>query len=126
MTPQILLFYSFVQYLLDHGADTEAKTLDGWTPLHSAANWGNARLASVLLRRGANVNAQTNGKQTALHLAASNSDSRETLELLLMAPFVDHTLRNTLGETAKQMAERTCKYHYLFEIADDAVNQITS
>ena len=111
---------------MDHGADIEARTLDGWTPLHSAANWGNAHIASLLLRHGADVNAQTTGKQTPLHLAASNSESRETIELLLMAPFVDHTLKNVLGETAKDIAERTCKYHYLFEIADDAINQLSS
>ena len=112
------------QFLLDNGADIEANTSDDWTPLHSASNWGNHHMAALLLSSGANINSQTHGKQTALHLAASNSNSRETLKLLLLTPFVDHTLRNAVGETAKELAERTCKYYSLFEIANRDVNEI--
>jgi ankyrin repeat protein len=83
-------------------------------------------MCSLLLTSGADINAQTRGKQTALHLAASNSNSKETLEVLLMTRAVDHSLKNSVGETSKELAERTCKYHYLFEIADPAINELSS
>ena len=112
---------------MENGADTEATTVDGWTPLHSACNWGNVAEASYLLSCGANINAQTNGLQTPCHLAAANAgDCRDIFVLLLMHGDIDYTLKNKVGETAKDIAERSCRHHYLFEIADDAVNKLSS
>ncbi|KAI0217868.1 hypothetical protein LSAT2_030329 [Lamellibrachia satsuma] len=113
------------QILLENGANVEAKTNDGWHPLHSACNWDQVEVAAVLLGNGASVNAQTQGGQTPLHLAARNGASRPLLELLLMHRDADFSLRNSLGETAQDLASRYSKYHSLFEIADDSINNVS-
>ncbi|XP_067658565.1 ankyrin repeat domain-containing protein 49-like [Haliotis asinina] len=110
--------------LYSHGADISAKTVDGWQPLHSASRWNSTSVASFLLDCGADINAQTNGGLTPLHLASSEQDSRETLELLLMNPFIDASIKTKVGETAKQICQRTSSHHWLFEIVDDSVNKI--
>ncbi|KAL7983252.1 hypothetical protein Chor_000128 [Crotalus horridus] len=113
-----------VRELIAHGADVHALTVDSWTPLHSACKWNNTKIASFLLQHGANVNAQTNGLLTPLHLAAGNRESRETLELLLMNRYLKPNLRNNLEETAYDIARRTDKYHYLFEIVEHCTNSV--
>ena len=124
-----MCFYSpaeTMQCLLEHGADLEARTVDGWTPLHSACRWSNARAASLLLSCGACINAQTHSQQTPLHLAAANMDSKSVLELLLMHKDVDTSLRNSIGETAYTVCQRSNPFYYLFEIAQDHVNCLTA
>ncbi|XP_020751129.2 ankyrin repeat domain-containing protein 49 isoform X1 [Odocoileus virginianus] len=96
-----------VRELIAHGADVHAVTVDGWTPLHSACKWNNARVASFLLQHDADINAQTKGLLTPLHLAAGNGDSKDTLELLLMNRYIKPGLKNSLEETALDIARRT-------------------
>jgi len=58
-----------LQVLLAHGADVGARTVDLWTPLHSASKWNNLQCALQLLQYGADVNATTNGgKKIFLHI----------------------------------------------------------
>jgi len=115
-----------LQLLLDCGAPIDAKTADGWTPLHSATYWGQAEVMSKLISRGADVNARTAGSQTPLHLAASspNGGNAKALQILLLNEFVDVNAVNTVGETPRTIAERRSKYHQLFEIADDNMNNL--
>lgn len=115
-----------LQLLLDHGASINAKTTDGWTALHSATYWGQAEVMTVLIRRGADVNSQTAGNQTPLHLAASapNGGNPKALEILLLNEFVDVNAVNKVGETPRTIAERSSKYHRMFEIAADHVNHL--
>jgi len=114
----------FQQFLLDHGAPVDARTADGWTPLHSATYWGQADVMAKLISRGADVNSRTEGLQTPLHLAASapNGGNPKGLEILLLNEFVDFSAVNKIGETPHTIAKRSSKYHRLFEIAADNVN----
>ena len=99
--------------MLSHGAEVNSKTLDGWTPLHSAANWGNVHEVNELMEHGALVNALTRGRQTPLHLALANSESADTISVILSHPDIDLTLTNCVGETAKDIALRT-RFHHFF------------
>ena len=57
------------ELLLTQGADANAKTFSGWTPLHYAAALGYAHMAEVLLPRGADVGIKDNAGRTPLALA---------------------------------------------------------
>ena len=77
-----------------------------------------------LISRGADVNSQTAGCQTPLHLAASapNGGNPKALQILLLNEFVDVNAVNKVGETPRTIAERSSKYHWMFEIAAKNVN----
>ena len=57
------------ELLLTHGADANAKTFSGWTPLHYASALGYAHMAEVLLPRGADARVKDNAGRTPLALA---------------------------------------------------------
>ena len=57
-----------VQFLLEHGADVNAKRDDLWTPLHLALNAGKLKVAQMLLDYHADVNALDDDDQAPLHL----------------------------------------------------------
>ena len=115
-----------ISFLVARGACVDAVTNDGWTPLHSACRWNLAEAAEALLNCGASVNQGTNGNQTALHLAASDRHPRDLLLVLLNAPDIDITLKNNVGETAKELCDRNNPFAYLFEICDPDVNILRS
>src|SRR3954470_16739674 len=72
-----------VRTLLKQGADVSAAQGDGMTPLHWAAERGDAPMAEMLLYAGANVAAVTRiGQYTPLHLA-SRSGSAGIVQALL-------------------------------------------
>jgi ankyrin repeat protein len=56
--------------LLAHGADPDARSKDGWTPLTRAATRGDAKWVKLLLDAGADVSAKGPRGWTALHYAA--------------------------------------------------------
>lgn len=58
------------------------------------------------------------GGQTALHLAASNNETPDTVELLLAQPSIRLDLRNSVGETAREIATRSFRYYALFDQAE--------
>jgi hypothetical protein len=59
---------SAVKFLLEHGADVNAKRDDLWTPLHLAFHAGKIKAARVLLEHDADVNARNDDGQAPLHL----------------------------------------------------------
>ena len=50
-----------------------AKSDDGWTPLHDAASMGHKEIVELLLAKGANVNAKNNYGNTPLDLASGET-----------------------------------------------------
>lgn len=62
----------------------ESRSSDGWTPLHLAAFFGQAKIAEALFDRGAAVDARSTNqmKNTPLHAAAAGGQT-ELVELLL-------------------------------------------
>lgn len=58
--------------LFSKGADLEAATDEGWTPLHMAAMHNNGALAEQLLGRGAKVDAKDKAGRTPLELAGGS------------------------------------------------------
>lgn len=67
------------EYLIEKGADVNARNRNSDTPLHHAVLMGKVDIAKILLKHNANVNARNNWGMTVLGYAAD----RELVELLL-------------------------------------------
>ena len=59
-----------IKFLVSEGADIQAKTKDGFTPLHIAANTKDIALVQFLVSQGADVNAKDDHGKTPLFWAA--------------------------------------------------------
>jgi uncharacterized protein len=91
--------------LLDRGDAIDAKSSDGWTPLHLAAFMGRAEVARALVSRGAPVDAvSTNGiRNTPLCAALAGKGDPEIVGALLEAG-ADPNFRAELGVTPLHLA----------------------
>ena len=69
-------------------------THDGWTPLHSAARWDQAEIASLLISQGADVNQKTNGGLTAIQLAVSEKGYEKVISVLLAGSYANYLFDN--------------------------------
>lgn len=81
---------ALTKLLLEHGAGAVVNIEDenGWTPLHSAANYGQPDVVKLLLGAGADVNRTgTKHAQPALLLASRGRDSEEgkVIKILMSA-----------------------------------------
>ncbi|HUU16925.1 MAG TPA: ankyrin repeat domain-containing protein [Sedimentisphaerales bacterium] len=70
-----------VQYLLDKGADINAKERRGWTPLHMASAAGQREIVELLISKGAALNVGDIRGGTALWYAKEQGN-KEIVELL--------------------------------------------
>ncbi len=98
-------------YLLNKGADVNARDDDGWTPLHWAAGENAHETAEVLLKHGADVNAKHKGGVTPLRLAAYRN--AHEIAALLLKHGADVNARDDNGwtplHTAAQNAHETAE-----------------
>ncbi len=68
--------------LISKGADVNKTSIDGYTPLHYAAENKHEKLVELLLKKGADANAATDAGLTPLHLAAQ-ADHAGIVKILL-------------------------------------------
>ena len=68
--------------LIRNGAKVGAKNIDGYTPLHLAAEKGRRETVELLLSAGADIRGATSIGLTALHCAA-RGDKKETAQVLV-------------------------------------------
>jgi len=74
-----------VEALLFVGASISTTNYIGSTPLHLAAQFGQADVASVLLKAGASTEAGDNNGWTPLHVAAASRGNVDVAKILLEA-----------------------------------------
>ena len=77
------------ELLIAEGADVNAKNVDGWTPLHSAAA-GRKEIAELLIANGADVNAKDDKGRTPLDRGFGYTE-------------IDDLLRKHGGKTKKEL-----------------------
>jgi ankyrin repeat protein len=88
------------ELLIAHGADVNAKSKGGMTPLH---NVGTKELAKLLIKNGANIKALTYANDTPLYFAAANGHREEVIEALV-AHGADVNSMNDSGVTPLHIA----------------------
>lgn len=109
--------------LLSSGADPNARTCEAWTPLHSACRWSKWQCAALLLQNGSDINAPSSGGQTPLHLAATTRQAdHDLLQVLLCDRRLDPHLKNNLGETATDLAQRESNYADMLDAVEDCLD----
>jgi ankyrin repeat protein len=91
-----------IRELILEGADINISDRLGETPLHYAAQHGNAYVAEVLITNGADVNAKNNAGETPLH-CATFWGYQQMVELLI-ANGADITAKNSEGQTVMDIA----------------------
>jgi ankyrin repeat protein len=120
---------AILKILLDAGADIEARTRSGLTPLMVAAIYGKATVVRMLLERGAGLEVTCPTKQwNALHLAAYRNhematpgEDVETLRLLINAGIpIDQPTPG--GETALCLATQALHKPSIIALLDAGAN----
>lgn len=80
-----------IQHLLRRRANVNARSAQGWTPLHIAAAGGDITLVDLLLRHGADVNAVSYVGATPLDHAITYGQGQELVRLLRQHGAQGHT-----------------------------------
>jgi ankyrin repeat protein len=99
-----------VRQLLGEGCDPNGADLQGFTPLHFAAQSYAPSAVALLLESGAEVDRANGAGNTALSLAVFYSEGRgEVIEQLLEAG-ADPDRENNAGISPRVLAERIANY----------------
>jgi ankyrin repeat protein len=93
-----------VRELLDAGDDADARTTDGFTPLHLAAFFGAPRVAALLLERGADPAAVADNPMRVQPLHSAAAGRHHDIAVLLVAAGADVDARQQRGYTPLQAA----------------------
>ncbi|CAN9499384.1 unnamed protein product [Ophioblennius macclurei] len=74
-------YIEVLKVLLQCGVDVNSRDIDGWTPLHAAAHWGQEEVCTLLADNMCNMGAVNNVGQTPLDVADENlADTLEELQ----------------------------------------------
>lgn len=90
--------YEDVEKYLELGANPNAKTWEGFTPLMYASEKGNIEICKLLLEKGADANIQPSWGANAL-IAATQYNHNEIVELLILNK-AKYNLKDDLGYNA--------------------------
>lgn len=110
--------YAALERLLSEGADVNARTSAGETPLMLAAARGRLDAIGLLIDRGADVNAATDAGNTALMFAAARGQVDAVRALIESGARADH--RNKFGLGAADWAKWSDRHGDLLTVLGTA------
>jgi len=91
--------YEVAKYLIEVGADVNAKDVKDWRPIHFASRENAFSIIKLLVENGATVDAQESNGNTALLNTVYNEEIRN----YLLANGADIKLKNFHGVSAEDM-----------------------
>lgn len=94
--------WAAINFLLEHGANPEAR-VKGWPLIVQSVKNEDIESLSSLIKRGVNPNSTLKNGTTALHKAAA-LDVPEAIEVLLSAPNIEIDLMDAYGATPLEIA----------------------
>lgn len=95
-----------VEYLIDKGAQINAKDISGATPLHEAVRYGRTDITKLLLASGGNANAQDSLGKTPLLIITPQDAQLETYQVLLKYG-ANPNAKDLYGDTPLHIATMT-------------------
>ena len=102
-----------MEFLLQMGADVQAKDKGGLVPLHNACSYGHLEVVIALVTNGANVNSADLWKFTPLHEAAAKG--KYEICKILLEHGADSHRKNRDGQTPLDLDRaRTVYYNSVF------------
>ncbi|GAA3405839.1 ankyrin repeat domain-containing protein [Paenibacillus hodogayensis] len=90
-----------IDYLIDQGAEVNARNDEGITPLHLALD---PQVAARLLDRGALIDAASDDGSTPLHTQVSDGEERLDVVELLLTRGANREAKNRKGHTPLEIA----------------------
>ena len=111
------------EWLIEKGAEIDAKDENESTPLHLASIKGWKKIGQTLLKNGANINAKDTEGETPLHYAAIK-DNHKVVEFLIENK-AELNAKSNLGETPIHLAADTSSSNktWNLEVFDYLLNQ---
>ncbi|WEW59774.1 hypothetical protein PRK78_005254 [Emydomyces testavorans] len=98
---------SISQMLIKSGADVNATTESGETPLFFAISQQHEKVVQCLLKAGARLDLRTHDGQTAMHVFASRPN--EEIRKMLVRQRANFSLRDNIGRTPLHIASLSMK-----------------
>ena len=93
--------------VINAGADVTARTIDGLTPLHSAAEYGTAETITAIIAAGADIEATEIDGFTPLHWAARYGAAETVTALIDADADIEAITKN--GDTPYDLAQNNHK-----------------
>ncbi|HPO15952.1 MAG TPA: ankyrin repeat domain-containing protein [Candidatus Hydrogenedentes bacterium] len=99
-------------FLIEKGANINARTAAGMTALHAAASAGSDKTFEILISKGADINAQSNSGMTPLHVASEREwegfqAGKLAIIKMLLEKDANRDLKDKNGKTALDYAQES-------------------